>query len=120
MANQSVALGVRFFFGYDLLALVAPTAAAAATAEAEAEAKAQPTVLKFVNGETVAASSVLLNLPVYPLNKLLRASPSLQPHLEASGFGGAFLRVPHGECVLTSDALGQRDIRTHCHDNAIF
>eukprot|EP01047_Picozoa_sp_COSAG01_P072494 COSAG01_NODE_11542_length_1908_cov_2.459923_3_plen_47_part_01 len=26
----------------------------------------------------------------------MRMSPSLRPHLDASAFGGAWLRVPHG------------------------
>ena len=104
MANQSAALGVRFFFGYDLQSLIAPAPAtpssgalpADSIATSAAAAAESTTALAFLNGETVAAGSVMLNMPVYPLNKLMRASPSLQPHLDASAFGGAWLRVPHG------------------------
>lgn len=86
MANESAALGVRYYFTHDLQQLVAPapgTSSAAST-------------LKFGGGAIFTATSVLLNLPVLPLNKLVHTSPSLQPHLERSQFGGAFLRVPHG------------------------
>ena len=87
MANESAALGVRYCFEHELSELVAPAPGATAST---------PTSLKFTGGMTFTAVSVLLNLPVLPLNKLMHASPTLRPHLQQSPFGGAFLRVPHG------------------------
>eukprot|EP01044_Picomonas_judraskeda_P001745 COSAG03_NODE_110_length_12523_cov_61.863731_6_plen_644_part_00 len=87
MANESEALGVRYFFSHELTELIAPVLA---------ETSSKPISLRFADGETFTADSVLLNLPLLPLNKLLHASPSLQPHLQHSAFGGAFWRVPHG------------------------
>ncbi len=90
MANASAALGVRFFFGHEVTELVAPPPSSSADA---------PSTLRFASGASLAnvsAAAVLLNLPVLPLNKLVHSSPSLAPHLARSGFGGAFLRVPHG------------------------
>jgi|EP01047_Picozoa_sp_COSAG01_P072493 hypothetical protein len=66
MANQSVALGVRFFFGYDLQSLVAP-ALTTPDLWSPTAAGGEPTTalaLKFLNGETVFGDSVMLNMPV--------------------------------------------------------
>jgi hypothetical protein len=88
MANASAALGVRYYFEHELEELVA--------APPSSTGLASSTTLKFANGASVSAESVLLNLPVLPLSKLVHASPSLRPHLDRSDFSGAFLRVPHG------------------------
>ena len=96
MANESAALGVRFLFGHHLEELVAAPPPAAADPAGTAASPPPPMTLRFKNGAVVKATSVLLNLPVLPMNQLMRNSPTLRPHMEKAPHQGAFLRVPHG------------------------
>eukprot|EP00928_Gymnodinium_smaydae_P036594 TRINITY_DN25552_c0_g1_i1.p1 TRINITY_DN25552_c0_g1~~TRINITY_DN25552_c0_g1_i1.p1 ORF type:complete len:864 (-),score=63.11 TRINITY_DN25552_c0_g1_i1:76-2514(-) len=89
MRNASESAGVRYFIHHEAISILAP---AGPNSNFTVSFKCDDTSVPCFS--SVTARRVVLNTPLMPATKLLRASPSLKKHFDDAAFP-SFLRVPY-------------------------